>query len=368
MSGATEQLANADEYSGPIIDEYELALRHASVSFEQVVDASSARQSTDQQHRVVADHYYPRLLQSFAEAHRHPGDQQRGGILRLYFAERSRAGAVMTADHELFISLPETRFEDADFIEVLIRLQEVHLKARRVLDGRDLSSVMDLVFTVVAYCLSSLDVDPSATAVSAQRARVLELLKRECLLAEQKLEVTVHRRAERPYFNSMLLTTLALVAAGAALAHLLSGVHGFQSGYRFLLATAVAGSIGATISVMSRMTFGRFSLGPTILALQQDRKVPKTVLVLGAIRPLIGGVFGILFFVLQRSELLPLKPPADRAADLYFYTAVAFIAGFSERWAQSTLKSVLPTLPESDPQAGSEPRTATATQPAEQQA
>jgi hypothetical protein len=50
-------------------------------------------------------------------------------------------------------------------------------------------------------------------------------------------------------------------------------------------------------------------------------------------------VFGLIVYALDRADLLPLKPPDTPDADLYYYAAIAFFAGFSERWAQSTLKN-----------------------------
>jgi hypothetical protein len=67
-----------------------------------------------------------------------------------------------------------------------------------------------------------------------------------------------------------------------------------------------------------------------------------TLAILGAVRPFIGSVFGIIVHALDQADLLPLKPPDSGAKDLYFYAAIAFFAGFSERWAQSTLKNAIP--------------------------
>jgi hypothetical protein len=64
--------------------------------------------------------------------------------------------------------------------------------------------------------------------------------------------------------------------------------------------------------------------------------------ILGAVRPFIGTVFGIIIYALDRAGLLPLQPPETGADPLYFYAAIAFFAGFSERWAQSTLKNAIP--------------------------
>src|SRR5512132_1573039 len=74
---------------------------------------------------------------------------------------------------------------------------------------------------------------------------------------------------------------------------------------RYLLVAGLAGSIGATISVMWRITFGRFSPSNAIIAFQQGKKASITLAILGAVRPFIGSVFGIIVYALDRADLLP---------------------------------------------------------------
>ena len=93
---------------------------------------------------------------------------------------------------------------------------------------------------------------------------------------------------------------------------------------------------------MWRITFGRFSPSNAIIAFQQGKKASVTLAILGAVRPFIGTVFGIVIYALDRAGLLPLQPPETGADPLYFYAAIAFFAGFSERWAQSTLRNAIP--------------------------
>jgi hypothetical protein len=351
----------------PIAREYQAAVDHATVFFEQIVQADFGRRCSEEpQERAIYAHYYPQLLERFAEAHK--GDSSsdaRGGILRFFFASHIPAAAVMTGDNEIFVEFRPATLDDVEFIDLLIKLARVHLKARRILRGEDLRTSMETVFTVISYCLASLDMSARAAgknesekaAVAAERAQVLGLLKSECEQAEEDLDAIVHRRAERTYFNSMLVTALVLVLAGIVASWMLASSRSFNTLYKFLLVTGVAGSLGATISVMSRMTFGRFSLSQAIIALQHGKRGARTLQVMGAIRPVIGAVFGIVFFVLERSGLLPLKLPESPAAMLYFYAAIAFLAGFSERWAQSTFKGVMATVDTTTSQARSSRRT-----------
>jgi len=73
----------------PLVYEYEKALEKGVVSFEQVVQAAFGRrpsQARTSDHEIHTQ-YYPRLLQSFAEAHTCPTRPNRSGILHYYFAD-----------------------------------------------------------------------------------------------------------------------------------------------------------------------------------------------------------------------------------------------------------------------------------------
>ncbi len=95
----------------------------------------------------------------------------------------------------------------------------------RLLQGEDYRTIMETVFVVISYCMSSLDHersgDPQPKAgerAGRERAEALSFLRSECARAEQDLDNIIHRRAERTYFNGMLGAVLALGVAGVVLA------------------------------------------------------------------------------------------------------------------------------------------------------
>lgn len=97
-----------------------------------------------------------------------------------------------------------------------------------------------------------------------------------------------------------------------------------------LLLSFGAGAAGATLSVMQRMGSKE--------GLVQDYEAPAATLRLfGMLRPLIGGAVGSIFHVLVLAGLLPLAVPTTSTALPYFFIGVAFLAGFSERWAKDIL-------------------------------
>jgi hypothetical protein len=87
-----------------------------------------------------------------------------------------------------------------------------------------------------------------------------------------------------------------------------------------------AGGVGALVSVMSRMSTGRVRL---------DWEFGKdTQRTLGALRPFVGAVFGLMTFLALKSGVVKLMS-GDGSS--YYYIVFAFIAGFSERFAQDML-------------------------------
>ncbi len=83
-----------------------------------------------------------------------------------------------------------------------------------------------------------------------------------------------------------------------------------------------AGSIGAQISVMWRITAGSFE--------QAASWGPENLRRLGAFRPFIGGVFGLILYFALKAGIVS-KTYVPTRASVYFYLFTAFLGGFSER-------------------------------------
>src|SRR5262249_38445592 len=62
------------------------------------------------------------------------------------------------------------------------------------------------------------------------------------------------------------------------------------------------------------------------------------IVMLGAFRPILGAIFGVLAYFALASGFLGITPPSDNTA-FFFYAVIAFAAGFSERFAHVILGS-----------------------------
>jgi hypothetical protein len=207
---------------------------------------------------------------------------------------------------------------------ILFRCLDLHYRAIEFLNPKPRKICMRMIMGVVSSLLATLD-DRQA---GVQRA-VLERQEVECLehVLEQArgyYDRSAQRQAQIEYFIGMA-AGLALLFGGLLAVVLLSGA---GVGSDPLIYTPLAAGLGAFVSVLSRMTRGQLQLsyesGRTIMHL------------LGLIRPLLGGLFGPAVYVLLAGGLLSIQPPSG-GDELLYYLGIAFVAGFSERFAQDML-------------------------------
>jgi hypothetical protein len=333
------------------IEEYDLAIESGTVTLEQIQHANFQRL-----HGEIPDayatysYYYPRLLKRFHD--------QNGGLLHFYFARNTGCAAVLTQKKELQVKLSNEFFDDIEFIGILSKLTLLHLQARQFLNEDDFRICMDPVFNVIVYCLQSIDgmsyqsdseSDTSKLTVrtNSQQKFVKNLLRDEYSRAESDFVKVVQRNALVRYFYGMVVGVAALLIVGFITSSFIEkDIFGLPP---VTMATVIAaGGIGAFISVLTRISSGRFTLNRGTLALQQAKKKAMMLWVLGAFRPKVGAVLAAAIIAFLVTGLLPVRAAADVNSQTY-YAAIAFVAGFSERWAQDMILSTRATIFEERP-------------------
>ncbi len=164
------------------------------------------------------------------------------------------------------------------------------------------------------------------------------------------------KRAMMRYVEGMLGLGLVLLLgtaiATAGVLALFGALDLESASVREFYASAAAGGIGAVISALMRMSGrGDFAIDHEMTQLE--------VTLVGAYRPLIGSVSGIVVYFLMKTPLIPLE---ESALTLPLFVVVSFIAGFSERWTRMVLSGAMRTIggrePESAEVAASEPAAA----------
>jgi hypothetical protein len=150
------------------------------------------------------------------------------------------------------------------------------------------------------------------------------------------------REAQVVYIKGMFLSSLyilALVAVYVLVIFSLSATHHWtletQVFWHLIAIAAASGAVGAVVSVMLRV-----SNHPLSIDYNAGRGLIRLA---GCFRPIVGAIFGLVFYVLVNAGLLLLAAPHEIRSRAFFFAAICFAAGFSERRAQDVIIRALPT-------------------------
>jgi len=213
-----------------------------------------------------------------------------------------------------------------DIAADLHRCDELAVRANTVLTGVRQRICMQLIVACAAHLLSLAD----ARASNADEATTAAALNQEATAikkAEAYYKEASSGQAQMVYFAGMATVTLILSIFATIW---------LTISWATPVAALIAGAVGAVVSVIQRITNGHFSL---------ETDVGGYPFFLGGLRPLIGGAFAMAISFAFTGGLLHLPVAANESTDnrRLALLVLGFIAGFSERWAQDTLTSVLPT-------------------------
>lgn len=92
-----------------------------------------------------------------------------------------------------------------------------------------------------------------------------------------------------------------------------------------------AGALGSIVSVMTRIDGSTFREGTA---------GPQAYILIGFFKPMVGAAFALFVFALIQSPIVPIDlpqpgPGEGANAEGFLYLALAFVAGFSERFASN---------------------------------
>jgi hypothetical protein len=214
-----------------------------------------------------------------------------------------------------------------DIAAELHRCDELAVRAKSVLSGVRQRICLQLVMTSAAHLLSLVDArtthaDENSTSKALVRER--ELLDNTSAYYSE----AANGQAQIIYFAGM--------AAIAAIVSIVCGIW-LAVDWDRPMAAIIAGSIGAVVSVIQRINAGHFDL-------QYDVGRPYAFF-LGGLRPLIGAAFALAISFAFGSGILQLPLSANDPEKIRMaLLVIAFLAGFSERWAQDTLATAIPKV------------------------
>ena len=301
------------------------------VSFPELVWLHFLRQQelqkgTHDPYSGPAEDRYRRSVQRFEAEH--------GRIVDAYWCTNAASAVAVTVKRRPLM-LPDvvrlhwatdwaTR-EQPKLMTLLHRCESIAVRVHEVLRDTSQRLAMQSIFTVISYVLGFAETE----RVRNERAvsEIERTTDRELKLIESYYRRAAVRSGQIVYVGGMLLGMLPM-ALLIVLALVLKLADAHNAAARIGILCFAAGGVGAMMSVMSRMTSGRVRV---------DWEFGKdTLRTLGALRPFVGGVFGLMAFFALKSGVVALDI-AHHARSTYFFVLIGFAAGFSERLAQDML-------------------------------
>ena len=313
---------------------------HEDTSFPQLVFAHYLRQrelysaaydgapSVDRTLSGPAEEEYQRKLAAFTK--------RNGRILDAYWCTHEISAVALTArvawgwrglwpHRELVTHLHgatdwATRHSQ-EISSQLYACESLAIRANEVLLGTSERIVMQLLMAQSARLLAVVDRENAPAPAAVSKA----VKESHTQLAEiRSYYDRAGQKAVRIFYVGGMLAGLALL--GIALLVLWGG-----GSSDHVLAAVAMGGVGAVVSVLSRMANrdSRFNLDHEVGQKEARR--------LGAFRPFIGATFGAVLYLALASDLVQLGALTPKERTLPFYAVVAFLAGFSERWAKVVL-------------------------------
>jgi hypothetical protein len=281
------------------------------------------------------------------ESLRRAFQERQGEIREEYYAFRFPAALLLVAQKRKRRSggvVYKTRlFYDParstqEFDDVFRSARRVERKYAVLLRGRVQEIVTQGLYTTGAHLLAVLDAMPTAADRAKEQTERISAAaasaKKETRQIEDYASIVAMKSALVRYLSGIFLGAVA-VALGVYAAVMLPLPDEQRLSVAFCLA---CGGLGAMVSVMVRITNRRK------VRIDMDQGSFVTTLS-GTFRSIIGAVFGAIVFVLVTGGLLPIES-SHTGEKVLFFAGLAFLAGFSERWAQDTIVRTLPGLPE----------------------
>jgi hypothetical protein len=289
----------------------------------------------------AAEAEYDSVHSAFERAH--------GEIVRAYWCSDVPSAVALTEKKRLsgrvsstFSLHRETDWATKHAPEVaaeLHRCDALAVRSKAVLTGVRQRICLELVTSCASNLLSLVD----KRARSGDAESIEEALDRERAAIKKVEEYycdAANGQAQLIYFGGIATVTLVIAAVAAVW---------LSISWAAPVAALIAGALGAVVSVIQRINSGKFEL-------EYDVGGPYTFF-LGGLRPVLGGVFAMAITFAISGGLVHLPVDAHQHSDSrrFALLVLAFLAGFSERWAQDTLTAIVPAAAPHTPATGVPP-------------
>jgi hypothetical protein len=294
---------------------------------------------------------------------------EQGPIINAYWCTTEASGVALTERKGdrvlgfLWRRAPDIRFHsatdwathDAPAVNHVMHTTEtLAIRVSEVLSKTPERIAMQWLLSVAGYLLSVVDVEGRPNKNEATRAA--RSARAELTKVETYYDRAGEKTARLIYFWGMMIgigALIVLAVAGAWVYSLFGAFHLKDPATKTFFVCYGMGAVGAIVSVLTRMSQ---TGDEAFLDYEVGRPAIRRV---GSFRPVIGAVFAVVLYFALRSGLVQLTTTsagANNGADdtfggddqIYFYAALAFIAGFSERKARVLLGGATKILGDGD--------------------
>lgn len=257
-------------------------------------------------------------------------EEQHGQIVSSYWCTGAASGVVLTIKRRPFLLADTVQLHWATdwstrdkpkLMTLLYECESLAVRVQEVLRDTSRRIAIQSLFNVISFLLGFGETeragDPRAVGEVARTTR------KHLADIEKYYRQAAARSGQIVYVSGMLLGMAPMVLLAAVTWVFFVTDHAGTTAISLFCFSA--GAVGALMSVLARLSSG---------SVRVDWEFGKdTLRTLGALRPAVGAVFGLITYLALRSGVVNLT---DTKVSSY-YIVFAFVAGFSERFTQDML-------------------------------
>ena len=205
--------------------------------------------------------------------------------------------------------------------------ETLSIRVTEVLSGTSERIAMQWLLAVSGYLLGIVDQaegKPAPTVVN----RALRRAHSELAQVETYYDRAGEKTGRLIYFWGMMLGLATLAVIGGTIYWIFRKVNVNEMDTQLFFICYTMGAAGALVSVLGRMSPG--GGGSFTIDYEVGRPALRRV---GSFRPIIGAIFAIVLYFSLRGGLIQIET-GEGSHTAFFYGALAFAAGFSERRTQ----------------------------------
>lgn len=316
---------------------FQSLLDDRSVGLANLVEAkvmASSWLTSDGASREVGEYFYPLLLAAYKDEHKgvQVGIQEDVGLgVALHTGAEDKAGDrldtfVLRRTLRFDWSAPRGQMHEANALAEEARRWITNAGERRDLLEVLFGTVSQIQTTIARENRQCSDEYNESTPPTDRIRDDVAIIEQQLLAARAQFERDIERAAQFRYARGIALGASLMVVICAAV----SGVFALEHINAVNGVGLAAGAVGACVSVLQRMTKGTLDLNA--------QAGHKMIVAFGALRPFVGGIFGLVTFCVIRAELISVFVLPKATGTALAYVAVfAFVAGFNERFFQDML-------------------------------